>query len=61
MLYIKKGPKPKGFIGAAKKTDKAPYREKDRNPNFYPLGEESNFITPKTEEEKAKCPKGIKR
>ena len=52
---------PKGFLGAAKKSDRAPYREIDRKPEMYSFGKDSLFITPDSEEEKKKCPKGIKR
>lgn len=51
----------KGFLGAAKKTRKAPYYQCERTPDMYPMGEESKFITPKTAEERAQSPKGIKR
>jgi len=51
----------KGFLGAAKSTDKAPYREIDRKPEMYSYGEDSYFITPNSKEERLKCPKGIKR
>ena len=60
MLIRKKG-YDKGFLGAAKKTTKAPYYQLERTPAMYPLGEESNFIIPKSAEERAKSPKGIKR
>ena len=42
-------------------SNKAPYREIDRKPEMYSYGERSCFITPKSEEDKAKCPRGIKR
>ncbi|MEE1502985.1 MAG: hypothetical protein UGF89_01910 [Acutalibacteraceae bacterium] len=50
-----------GFLGAAKSFDKAPYRQVDRTPDMFLFGEKSSFITPATEQERAKCPKGIKR
>lgn len=51
----------KGFLGAAKKSTKAPYREIDRKPEMFAYGESSYFITPSSNSERAKCPDGIKR
>ena len=50
-----------GFIGAAKATKKAPYYQLPRTPDMYPAGENSKFITPKTQEEINASPRGIKR
>ena len=52
---------PRGFLGAAKKSTKAPYREIERKPEHFPYGKDSFFITPPTEEERNKYKKGIKR
>lgn len=51
----------KGFLGAATKNTRAPYREIDRKPEMYSCGKGSYFVTPDSEEKRAMCPKGIKR
>lgn len=51
----------KGFLGAAKTTNKYPYSQTERSFNMYPLGSESNFIIPESAEKRAKCPRGMKR
>ncbi len=51
----------KGFLGAAKSSTKAPYRQIEREPQMYSFGDKSHFITPKTKEEIEKLPKGIQR
>lgn len=51
----------KGFLGAAKATNKAPYYQMPRTPDMYPRGKDSLFITPESAEERAKCPRGMKR
>lgn len=61
LIRKKKKFKDKGFIGAAKKTTKAPYYQMERTPDMYPRGKESKFITPETAEEREQSPKGIKR
>lgn len=50
-----------GFLGAAKTSDRAPYRQIRRKPEWYSFGKNSHFITPDNEEDIKKCPKGIKR
>lgn len=52
---------PKGFLGAAKKSTKAPYREINRKPQMFAYGKDSYFITPSNDSERSKCPIGIKR
>lgn len=61
LIREKKKWEDKGFLGAAKKTTKAPYYQCERTPDMYPLGKESNFITPESADERAKSPKGMKR
>lgn len=51
----------KGFLGAAKSFNKAPYRQVDRTPDMFLYGENSSFITPKSEKERNKSQRGIKR
>ena len=51
----------KGFLGAAKETDRAPYRETRRKSECRSFGKESSFITPENPEDIKKCHKGIKR
>lgn len=58
---IKIGPFDKGFIGAAKNTNRAPYREKMRKAENRSWGKESHFITPEKFSDFQKCNKGIKR
>lgn len=52
---------PKGFLGAAKSSTHAPYREVDRRPELCSHGKDSYFITPEKREDIEKCPRGIKR
>lgn len=61
LVREKKKWKDKGFLKGAKKTRRAPYYQMERTPDMYPMGEESKFITPKTAEERAQSPKGMKR
>lgn len=58
---IKVGPFNKGFVGTAKSTTKAPYREIERSPEGSSYGKDSFFITPSNPEEKKRYPNGIKR
>lgn len=58
---VKIRPFDRGFIGVAKNTDKAPYREKARKAENRSWGKESNFITPEKREDIERCNKGIKR
>lgn len=51
----------KGFLGAAKTTNKAPYQEIDRTPDMYPYGKDSYFITPSNKEDRKRYADGIKR
>lgn len=53
--------KGKGFLGAARTTDKYPYRQIERSADMYPLGSESNFIAPSSPQKRENSPKGIKR
>lgn len=57
----KKSKPKKGFLGAAKTTVKAPYSQTERSSDMYPLGSESNFITPASSSRRENCPRGIKR
>lgn len=50
--------KPKGYLGAAKATDKAPYSGIDIR-ELLPREKDSNFTTQKSSEEKSKSPKGV--
>lgn len=50
-----------GFLGNAKSTTQAPYRQIKRVPEMYSFGENSHFITPENQEEIDKLPKGINR
>ena len=50
-----------GFIGAATSTKKTPYTQTPRDESMYPLGSESNFIVPASQEARDNCPRGIKR
>lgn len=34
-----------GFLGAAKASDRAPYRQIERKPEMYSFGKKSHFIT----------------
>lgn len=61
LVRKKKKYKDLGFVGPANPSNKAPYRQVDRTPDMFLYGEKSSFITPATAEERAKCPKGIKR
>ena len=61
MLIRNRKPKAKGFIGPCVLTNKAPYFQTERSASFYPLGEDSNFITPKDSEKLANTSNGIKR
>lgn len=61
MLNRNKVKKAKGFLSIASTNNKAPYCQKDRTPDMFLFGEDSSFITPKTEEERNLCPRGIKR
>ena len=61
-MLIRKSVKPsKGFLGAAKTTTKAPYRQVERTPDMYAYGKDSSFITPESQEARLNSPKGIKR
>ena len=51
----------KGFLGAAKTTEYAPYRQKRRSAELRSYGTKSFFITPQSTEEIVKCPRGMKR
>lgn len=61
MLMRKKCKPKKGFLGAAKTTDKYPYSQTERSSDMYPLGSESNFIIPESYEKRENSPRGIKR
>lgn len=61
MLVRPRGPKPKGFLGAAKETTKAPYRQEERTPEMFAYGKVSSFITPFSLEKRMQSPAGIKR
>lgn len=51
----------KGFLGAAKTTEFAPYRQKRRSAELRSFGEDSLFITPQRAEDIDKCARGMKR
>lgn len=61
MLIQSKRPKPKGFLGAAKETTKAPYHHEERTPDMFAYGKQSSFITPVSPEKRAQSTAGIKR
>ena len=58
---IKIKPFDRGFIGAAKESDRAPYRQIKRKPSNRSWGKDSFFITPENPADIKKCPKGMKR
>lgn len=58
---IKLKPFDKGFIGRAKSSDRAPYRQIRRKSENRSFGKDSYFITPEKPEDIKKCPKGMKR
>lgn len=58
---IKLEPFDKGFIGRAKSSDRAPYRQMRRKPENRSFGKDSYFITPEKPEDIEKCPNGMKR
>ena len=51
----------KGFLGAARTSVNAPYRQKQRCAELRSFGKESFFITPQNLEDIEKCPRGMKR
>ena len=54
--------KRKGFLGAVKTAArKHPYKQTERSSSMYPLGNESNFIIPPSEEARRNSPRGMKR
>jgi len=53
--------KGKGFLGAAKTGKEYPYSQLERSSDMYPLGSESNFITPNSPQKRENSPKGMKR
>ena len=60
-MLIQKKVYNKGFLGAAKRTPKAPYRKVERTPDIFAFGEDSAFITPPSEEARSNSPRGMKR